>query len=480
MYNSSLEYREVGKSTHEFPIKNLKRTFSRQHTPELRTQTANEIREYRSLSRKKWNQIDEKYLEINGIIDGYKELKKNILGKLFKTKEFTGNLKKHKENLKKVVYKDISSVRDNFDDSLKEIFYNIPLNKKEQELYLGKDVLKNMSLEDYKWLLTRLSGDYVSHVTRYGIRENVLHDTGGGHTYGEGTFFNTFKELLADGSLNSKIEVFKKHPEKLEEKFKFFMEEVVSDVNGKSNEYILSDFVKKLFFGFKTADSETIHTAKGGIASCYYGSEKGYDFVLVFPVEVIANNFPHQGLTPGGRASLFGVDKWNDYGVYDDGGGIPLELGIVLIPNDVLVDPLTGSQYVLDEKGRPIRDESGGYKRADPKNAITSEQYWENYFTKNPQNRPNKICYYKSGSLSGNLIHGLYSFGLSKFPSEEKIEAYKELMEKKIFTQEEDIPNYHIKHEKNRKDITELANDRLLNLVEEKRNHSRSVQVIGD
>jgi len=38
-----------------------------------------------------------------------------------------------------------------------------------------------------------------------------------------------------------------------------------------------------------------------------------------------------------------------------------------------------------------------------PKNTVTSREYWENYFLQNPEQRPSKIVYYKSGDPSAAL-----------------------------------------------------------------------------
>ncbi|MFH1849234.1 MAG: hypothetical protein ABH879_03530 [archaeon] len=236
-----------------------------------------------------------------------------------------------------------------------------PLDDYEMGL-LSVESLSQMSYDDYHTLSRRLRGGYACHVTRYGIRENVM-DLGilGLHSWGQGEFINSFKDLLAAGRLQSSINLL------LDPGDPSYIQELAVQAARrcpkKSFSQHLDDFVFTLTEDdCVAAERESVHFTTNLINSGWYGGEHGYDIYILFPAEALAHNFHHTAFeeTPD--------KKHNDACVFAP-GGIPLDMGVVCIPAGLSVDLRTGSQYALDEAMNPIiRPELRGQLATDSDN----------------------------------------------------------------------------------------------------------------
>lgn len=455
---------------------NLEKQFSKKHTPGLRDELAQQIKEKRhgySSDWKEWNKSEDNFEDEKLNVESGK-LKKDFVGRIFKTKEFMQKELLWKDLVGQRRKEEIEELKDTFKERLSDTLKNIPLSKEEQDKYLSEETLVSMDMDDYLLLVKRLSGHYVSHVTRYGIREQTFMSTGGGHTKSKGEFIDNFTQILETKKLNSFFtnlldktdyakEVIKDYIAVLKEHDRDISKEEILD---KVSSRLLGDVMPS---GTRKGDKSGFHVGVNDILSHYYGSEINYDIYFYYPAEVVAKNYYHDislKAYPNARNS----DWYNDQIIFTQGKGIPVDAGICCIPESIEVDKNTGSQYKLDENMKPIldsvtqnhieffREEGGEYglfrkildqlkdTKKDQKNKseelqrvseelkfknydiflkfyenyrrtngcdlerfykqnqmiyikpekeklVTSKEFWENYFNKNPDKKPNKIIY---------------------------------------------------------------------------------------
>ena len=148
-------------------------------------------------------------------------------------------------------------------------------------------------------------------------------------------------------------------------------------------------------------DKMAIHFATEEVADCYYGAEKGNEIFIAYPSAYIASQYYFQGKLNAGDSGY-----WNDQWVWaNEERGIDLNTGLVFIPEEARVDRETGSRYELDENKNPVIDKAlqEGISFSEAKNKISSREFWETYFAKNPSKRPSKIIYYKSADPTSAL-----------------------------------------------------------------------------
>jgi len=408
-------------------MENLKRQFAKELTPELRKETAHKLKETRKLP-KTYKEIKETGTDF---IDEYtdpeiekiaEKMKKSIIGKWFNTWEYKELKASLEQRLKAERKRRVEKIKSGYEAEFEKILKQSPLTEKEQEKYLSEEAMVKMSLTDYLILLKRLSGNFVSHVTRYGIREQSFMY----HERGKGEFFTSFTDVLKTKKLHSFFANFIENPT-MYPNVRGFIENCIKNENLRGEKLV--DYIASYYFGVSEfnmpADLHSVHVAVNNIAAVNYGAEKGYDFYFYFPAEFIAYNYYHYGRQEGEfeYSEQTGYDSYNDMGIWNKGKGIPVDAGITCIAGDVMVDRETGSKYkIVDDK--PVLDNEGNPVLAE--NPVTSKDYWENYFTKNPEQRPSKVMYYEGGRFT--------TFGLGP--------EYQELWQKKRFGKTEDLPGY--------------------------------------
>ncbi|MFH1392257.1 MAG: hypothetical protein ABIG90_01055 [bacterium] len=362
------------------------------------------------------------------------KMKHDILGRIFKTlgyKELETTLAKRLESEKK---QRIESSYENFEEKLYNILRRCPLSEEEQKKYLSEEAMTTMDLEDYLVLLKRLSGNYLTHVTRYGVREQTFMF----HHAGEGNFLTSFTDVLKEKKLHSFFtNIINEAPfltSVIQEKIDYCLNN--SDLRGEQlvNE-IFDDFVREEKHGATAADKSSVHFALNDIAASCYGAEKGYDFYFYYPAEFIAHNY-YTYIKKGGDLTYDEWRRWSEYDQHNDvaiwnkGKGIPIDAGLVCVPADIMVDRETGSQYKL-LNGEPVIekvDENGKKHFALAENPIRSQEFWEEHFNKHPGQRPSKMIYYHSPFRT-------YAF----YPPHK---TYKELLTKQQFHTAADLPSY--------------------------------------
>lgn len=402
-------------------VRTLKHKFSEKLAKLVRDETANAIRTHRKLLTLSWNEIprnvlaclpsedyssyEQSFEQGEYFPDYYLNIKKNKIGQLLKTKNYQLNLALLEKHLKIYVDDNIQNEWSIYEKRLKEELKKHPLTHNERKEYLNPETLQGLTVDDYLILTHRLTGDFASHVTRYGVRENMFsHATGGAHTVGEGTFVDSFTPLLKSGSIKSKIDLLKGdkyfvnvHAKNLIEYYKND-ESVIFD-----DDRLLDLFLEH----FTKSDSGAMDFQSAHFALNYvnkdYGTENGYSIYAYYPLEVLTDNFEH-----GLFRDVTNI-PYNDFYVYAN-GGVPLDLGILVIPGNVDVDPKTGSQYQLDKSGKPKIEQTvdGLVQYVRAQETIKSEEFWENYFSQHPEQKPARVVY----NLKGANVNGLIPVSL--------------------------------------------------------------------
>lgn len=387
---------------------NLEREFSKNLAADLRNETAEKIKavrkgpnNYKELKESDASSEDyESFGDFNEMIEA---AKKNVIGSIFKTENYKNLVRNIEETLKIKKDLDINEIKKGYEREFEIILKNSPLSESEREEYLSTEALESMSLDNYLTLLKRLSGEAFYHVTRYGVRENTFSSTGGGHTVGEGTFLDSFNPLLEDGRINSFFSTVIRNPEMVN----YYVDnEEISRLNDSGKtvkemvDYIMNALQSEYFL-----DRESAHFSYGRDLHEMYGAENNYKLYFYYPVEyILQNDFVYKSressinIGDGYFNNRTGINQqYNDFEVFNFGDGVPINAGILCITGDVEVDPETGSQYII-KNGKPEVDKDGSFLK--PVRTISSKDYWENYFNKNPKLKPSKILYYNFGTGS--------------------------------------------------------------------------------
>jgi len=384
---------------------NFERRFSKDHAQELRDQTAQEIRRIRDLpvsSKETPEEIRDDYR----LQEIYQELQANIFWRILERSYYKDLEFSFQERAKKKKIELIKQVQEDFRIKLQKILAECPLSPEEQEKYLSEEAMSEMSLENYLTLLQRLSGNYTAHVTRQGIREKNFGMTRYAHL-GEAEFHNNFVETLRGGRLHSFLTNVLSDDPNLDSFLVADIEEIKAEKSDATFEEIFQILWTRLnesetaehnrwkgAHDHFPAELSSVHLSVNSVESELYGSEKGYDIYFYYPAEFIAHNYHHQ--TKGIYDTAEELQTRNEYVdsdvfVWNEGRGVPVQASLVCIPKNVQVDRNTGSQYVLDSENKPVLKD-GQLIRSTV--TISSEEYWESYFSSHPELRPNKIIYY--------------------------------------------------------------------------------------
>lgn len=423
------------------PPKNLRHVFSKQLAPELRQETARRLREARKIPKtyKEIKSFSGEFSTDPKIEKTAQEMRWKVIDKWFNTWEYKQLKADLEKRLKSEKEWHTRSAKLNFEKKFEEILRQSPLTAEEQVKYLSESAMMAMSLEDYLIILKRLSGNFVSHVTRYGVREQTFIY----HSAGKGEFFSSFTDILKEKKLHSFFTNFTENPNAFPI-VREYIEHCIKD-NGLRGEVLVQHLLGFYSTGNMPADRDSIHVAVNNIASVNYGSEKGYDFYFYFPAEFVAYNYYHHGRQEKEfqYREQTGYDSYNDMGIWNEGKGIPIDAGITCIREDALVDRETGSQYKIVD-GKPVLDETGkSFLPAE--SPITSKEFWEKYFVKHPEQKPSKIIYYRGMEFR--------VFGIGP--------EYEELYKKKRFGTIKDLPQY----EKHKKEILGRFEEKIRELV---------------
>ncbi|MEK7194358.1 MAG: hypothetical protein AAB660_01550 [Patescibacteria group bacterium] len=349
----------------EIPPENLKRRFSKELAPELRDETAQRIRKIRKLK------TSGKELEGSELLEDYraKEIYERLHESLFDRVFERQYLKELETKLAEVAGKKkeelIKEAQERFERELAKVLERSPLTPEEQEKYLSEEAMTEMNLENYLILLKRLSGNFVSHVTRQGVREKSFSSTSGYGSMGDGEFHNNFVEILKEKKLVSYLSGLESGNPHIDGYLKKSIE-VLRMLNPQiSNEKIVDDIWEGIertelsAEGRPAAELSSVHFGFNEVLGKMYGAERGYDIYFYYPAEFVSKNYFHRSKARAPEEELQKTgnereDYDNDVFVWNEGRGIPVNAGLVCIPENIEVDPVSGSQYVLDAKGKPV------------------------------------------------------------------------------------------------------------------------------
>lgn len=227
------------------------------------------------------------------------------------------------------------------------------LTNEEKKEKLTPELLASLSTEEYVALWKRLNPQFLSHVTRQGFRD---HNAMVYHSAGLEAFHNGFLSILQDGKelrpplalhgLKSRDEV----------SVKGYLEGWVLQAKDETEakERLGKLLNATLASAPKYPDETAVHFAAQVVADHYYGGEGNNEVFFAFPTDAIAsqNNFGFNG-----REKTFtkaqSETKWNDVFVWPkdlDNPGIPVDAGLVFLPEATPVDPNTGSKYASEVK----------------------------------------------------------------------------------------------------------------------------------
>lgn len=227
--------------------------------------------------------------------------------------------------------------------------------------YFSEDNLSELSLEEYALLMKRFPGEMVTHVTRQGVRD---HADSMWHAGGRGGFSDGFKGMLKDKRLHSALGIALQEHSKEEAMAKFLSLNLLDEIpeiqnmsaadRRKEAMALFNDqFVFNIASGTPFADFSAVHFASEDVMDGMYGGERGNEIFIAYPSAYVASQLHYS--SDGGSLVDTRRSAHNNKWVYtEDNSGMPLDAGLVFIPEDVLVDPRSGSKYKTNEDGTAI------------------------------------------------------------------------------------------------------------------------------
>ena len=228
-----------------------------------------------------------------------------------------------------------------------------PLSNQEKRDLLRPEVLKELTIDEYVALWKRLNPYFLSHVTRQGFRDHnaMVYHSGGLEEYHGG-----FIEVIKDEKQIRPpfaIEGLKgRDPTSVE----IFLSNYVlqADTEDEAKERFDALLHKSLAVAPKYPDKTAVHFAAQLVADSYYGGETGNECFFVFPTDVLASQ---SSFAFNGREKDFthpqSETKWNDVFIWPntlENPGVPIDAGMVFLPEHMQVDPKTGSKYASEIK----------------------------------------------------------------------------------------------------------------------------------
>jgi hypothetical protein len=222
-----------------------------------------------------------------------------------------------------------------------------PLTNEEKRELLKLEVLASMTTEEYIKLWRRLNPHFLSHVTRQGFKDKSFQEWQGG-VYHQG-----FREILADRKTLRSL-LHGPHGLRCDAKDsveRYLQEQGILEAGNRQDSLRL---LKKHFSDVKFAmdrypDQSSVHLSNNSILDQYYGAEEGNQIFVVYPADVIVSQNAYQVFGKNKTLTRPSVpDPSSDVLVYSEDindPGISLDAGLVFLPQEIPVDPDTGSKY---------------------------------------------------------------------------------------------------------------------------------------
>lgn len=230
----------------------------------------------------------------------------------------------------------------------------MPLSNEEKREMLRPEVLAELNTEEYIALWRRLNPHFLSHVTRQGFRD---HNAMIYHSAGLQEFHDGFTSVLRDQKLlRPPMAVRDGLLARDETSIRKFLEDWA--LQAEDEEEAKKRLNAQLNHSLATApnypDKTAVHFAAQIVADGYYGGEKSNEVFFLYPSDVLASQ--HDYAFNGWEKDFTkpqSETKWNDVFVWPstlDNPGIPVDAGVVFLPENTPVDPETGSKYASEVK----------------------------------------------------------------------------------------------------------------------------------
>jgi len=228
------------------------------------------------------------------------------------------------------------------------------LSKEQIEQLIRPAVLADLSLDEYIRVWRRIDPYWVSHVTRQGIRDHfgMANHSAGVLEYqdGLGGMLRNGCELRAPRMVHDGLDpTCERSIERFLQKYDIFKEPTLEKA-----QKLLRQLIHRSYSAPPYADKGAVHFAAQTVLDDLYGGESGNEVFVIYPSSLIASQYyyafngAHKDFTkPQDDRS------WNDVFVWDKDNAqtaIPLNAGILFLPNSTRVDPVTGSRYALEKQ----------------------------------------------------------------------------------------------------------------------------------
>ena len=228
----------------------------------------------------------------------------------------------------------------------------IPLSNEEKREYLKPEILAELSTEEYIALWRRLNPHFLSHVTGQGFRDHV---GAWFHSAGAGEFCDGFGETLRDNKFLRcplGIELRARDDRSIEK----YLEKYILDTESEeeANDRLTVALYHSIAAAPQYPDKTAVHLAAELVADNLYGGERNNEIFLLYPSDTIASQYDfafngnEKTLTQAQSETMH-----NDVFVWPStlgNPGISVDAGMVFLPENLPVDPETGSKYASETK----------------------------------------------------------------------------------------------------------------------------------
>lgn len=230
----------------------------------------------------------------------------------------------------------------------------MPLSNEEKRELLRPEVLAELSTEEYIALWRRLNPHFLSHVTRQGFRD---HNAMIYHSAGLQEFHDGLTSVLRDQKLlRPPMAVRDGSLARDEASIRKFLEDwaLQAEDEKEAKKRLNAQLNHSLATAPNYPDKTAVHFAAQIVADGYYGGESNNEVFFLYPSDVIASQ--HDYAFNGAEKDFTkpqSETKWNDVFVWPstlDNPGIPVDAGVVFLPENTPVDPQTGSKYASEVK----------------------------------------------------------------------------------------------------------------------------------
>ena len=226
-----------------------------------------------------------------------------------------------------------------------------PLTNEQKRELLKPEVLASLSTDEYIALWRRLNPHFLAHVTRQGFRD---HNAMIYHSAGLEELHNGFLNVMEDERLLRPPIALAGLKNRDEASVRQWLSDWVlqAEYQQQAKKRLNNLLHFHLASAPKYPDETAVHFAAQIVADGYYGGESSNEVFFIYPSDVLASQHPfafngwEKDLTKPQSET-----KWNDVFVWPEGvdnPGIPIDAGMVFLPENTPVDPQTGSKYASE------------------------------------------------------------------------------------------------------------------------------------